>query len=164
MKTWQYLLGGLGVVLVALQFVPNELPAVETENPGDLIGTGIVSDEVAGMLKQSCYDCHSNTTNYPWYSHVAPFSWLVAKDVREAREELNFSTWTDYDMMEKLEKLDDISIEVSEGEMPMGIYTAIHSSAKLNETQIQQLVEWAETTMDLVVEEEEGFEEEESMD
>lgn len=160
MKTWKYLLGGLAVVGVAIQLVPNELPPVESNNPGDLIGSGMVSEDVAGMLKASCYDCHSNESKYPWYSSVAPASWLVAKDVREAREELNFSTWADYDMMEKLEKLDDISIEVKEGEMPMEIYTAIHTSAKLDDAQRQLIIAWAEATMDVVVEEEEGTDEE----
>lgn len=160
MKVWQYGLGGLAVIGLAIQLVPNELPAVEAANSGDLIGSGIVSEEISGILKTSCYDCHSNETKYPWYSYVAPVSWLVSKDVREGREELNFSTWQDYDMMEKLEKLDDIAIEVGEGEMPMGIYTAIHSSAKLDDAQRQLIVEWAEATMDVVVEEEEGTEEE----
>ena len=160
MKVWQYLVGGIAVIGLAVQFVPNELPAVEANNPDDLIGSGIVSEEISGILKTSCYDCHSNETKYPWYSHVAPVSWLVSKDVREAREELNFSTWQAYDMMEKLEKLDDIAIEVKEGEMPLGIYTVIHSSAKLDDAQRQLIVEWAEATMDVVVEEEEGTEEE----
>lgn len=160
MKVWQYLVGGIAVIGIAVQFVPNELPAVEPNNPGDLIGSGIVSEEISGILITSCYDCHSNETQYPWYSNVAPVSWLVSKDVREAREELNFSTWQDYDMMEKLEKLDDIAIEVKEGEMPLGIYTVIHSSAKLDDAQRQLIVEWAEATMDVVVEEEEGTEEE----
>lgn len=155
MKVWQYLIGGLAVIGIAIQLVPNELPPVEAANPGDLMGTGLVGIELSGILKTSCYDCHSNETNYPWYSQVAPFSWLVAKDVREAREELNFSTWQDYDMMEKLEKLDDIAIEVGEGEMPLGIYTNIHSEAKLDDTQRQLIVTWAEETMDIVVEEEE---------
>lgn len=155
MKIWQYLVSGLAVIVVAIQLVPNELPPVELANPGDLLATDLVDGELSGILKTACYDCHSNETVYPWYSHVAPFSWLVAKDVREAREELNFSTWLDYDMMEKLEKLDDIAIEVGEGEMPLKIYTTIHGSAKLDESQQKQIVAWAENTMDLVVEEEE---------
>ena len=155
MKVWQYLVSGLAVIVVAIQLVPNELPPVELANPGDLLATDLVDGELSGILKTACYDCHSNETVYPWYSHVAPFSWLVAKDVREAREELNFSTWLDYDMMEKLEKLDDIAIEVGEGEMPMGIYTALHTSAKLDDAQRKQIIAWAEETMDIVVEEEE---------
>jgi hypothetical protein len=155
MKVWHYLVAGVLVVGLAIQLVPNELPSTETNNPGDLLSTGLANQEIAGILKTSCYDCHSNETKYPWYSHVAPFSWLVAKDVREAREELNFSTWMDYDMLKKLEKLDDIAIEVGEGEMPLGIYTVIHSDAKLDDAQRKLIVEWAEATMDIVAEEEE---------
>lgn len=158
MKPWQYLIGGLAVIGIAIQLIPNELPVVETNNPDDLIGSGVVEGEVAGILKSACYDCHSNETKYPWYSYVAPVSWLVAKDTREGREELNFSTWQQYDMMEKLEKLDDIAIEVGEGEMPMKIYTYIHSEAKLTDAQRQLIITWAEATMDVVAEEEESEE------
>jgi hypothetical protein len=154
MKAWQYITGGLVALIVIAQFIPNELPAVETSNPGDIIQSGIVEDDVAALLTNSCYSCHSNETYYPWYSYVAPSSWLVAKDVREGRDELNFSTWTSYSMMDKLAKLDDIVEEVKEGEMPMGIYTLIHPSAKLDDAQIQLIVTWAETTMDIVAEEE----------
>lgn len=154
MKAWQYITGGLAALIVISQFIPNELPGVEISNPGDIIQSGIVEEEVAVLLKNSCYSCHSNETYYPWYSYVAPSSWLVAKDVREGRDELNFSTWTSYSMMDKLAKLDDIVEEVKEGEMPMGIYTLIHPSAKLDDAQIQLIVTWAETTMDIVAEEE----------
>ena len=155
MKVWQYLVGGLAVIGLAIQFVPNELPIVESTNSEDLAGSGLVSQEIAGILKSSCYDCHSNETKYPWYAYVAPSSWLVAKDVRKAREELNFSTWQAYEMLEKLEKLDDISILVKDGEMPLGIYTILHSSAKLEDTQRQLIVDWAESAMDVVYEESE---------
>jgi hypothetical protein len=153
MKVWQYITGGLLALVVVVQFIPNELPAVETSNAGDIIQSGIVSEDVAVLLKKSCYSCHSNETDYPWYSYVAPSSWLVAKDVREGREELNFSTWTSYSMMDKLAKLDDIVEEVKEGEMPMEIYTLIHPSAKLDVAQRQMIISWAEATMDVVAEE-----------
>lgn len=154
MKKRYYILGGLAVLLIAAQLIPNELPTVETSNPGDIMGSGLVSQDVAILLKKSCYSCHSNETEYPWYSHVAPSSWLVARDIRTAREELNFSKWQDYDMMEKLEKLDDISIEVGEGRMPLVIYTLMHPSAKLDDAQRELIVAWAEATMDVVAEEE----------
>ena len=155
MKLWQYLLGGLALVFLGVQFVPYELPVVETNNPEDIIQSGLVSQDVAALLKKSCYDCHSNESVYPWYSHIAPSSWLVAKDIREGREELNFSNWNDYDMMEKLGLLDDISIQIGEGEMPMEIYLLMHPSSKLDDAQRQLIIEWAENAMDVVAEEEE---------
>jgi hypothetical protein len=115
MKKRYYILGALTFFLLVAQIIPNELPAVETSNPGDLMGSGLVSQDVSILLKKSCYNCHSNETQYPWYSYVAPSSWLVVRDIRAAREELNFSIWQEYDMMDQLGKLDDISIEVGEG-------------------------------------------------
>ena len=156
MKIWKYLLGGTILLFILIQFIPNELPEVITDNPGDLIGSGIVSDEVASMLKKSCYDCHSNTTKYPWYSYVAPVSWLVAKDTREGRNEVNFSIWNEYEMMDKLAVLDDIYSEVEEEHMPMPIYTLLHSEAKLDAAQRQKIMEWAETTMDIIAEEDDS--------
>ncbi|GMQ27032.1 heme-binding domain-containing protein [Algoriphagus sp. oki45] len=155
MKARTYLLGGLILILGAIQLIPNDLPEVQSTNPGDIFVSGLLDDGMHQILKYTCYDCHSNETAYPWYSHVAPFSWLVAKDVREGRDELNFSLWAEYDMMEKLKKLDDISIEVGEGEMPMEIYTVIHPGAKLNTEQVKEIVAWAENAMDIVAEEEE---------
>lgn len=154
MKIWQYLILGLGIILLAIQFVPNQLPEVSNENPQDLMGSGLVDGEVSNLLKTACYDCHSNTTKYPWYSYVAPASWLVAKDTREGREEVNFSHWTEVDMMDKLAILDDIIEEVKEEHMPLPIYLTMHSEAKLDDSQRQLIIEWAEAAMDIVVEEE----------
>ncbi|RPA69444.1 cytochrome C [Cyclobacteriaceae bacterium YHN15] len=155
MKLWHYLLGGIALVFLGIQFVPNELPPVGTNNPGDIIQSGLVSQDVAALLKKSCYDCHSNESIYPWYSHIAPSSWLLAKDIREGREELNFSEWDNYDMMKKLGLLDDISIAVGEGEMPLGIYLLMHPSAKIDDAQRELIIAWAEDAMDLLVEEDE---------
>ena len=159
MKKRYYILGGLTFFLLVAQIIPNELPAVETSNPGDLMGSGLVSQDVGILLKKSCYNCHSNETQYPWYSYVAPSSWLVVRDIRAAREELNFSIWQEYDMMDQLGKLDDISIEVGEGRMPMRIYTVMHPSAKLDDKQRELIVAWAEAAMDVVAEEEDEEEE-----
>ena len=118
------------------------------------MGSGLVSQDVSILLKKSCYNCHSNETDYPWYSYVAPSSWLVVRDIRAAREELNFSIWQEYDMMDKLGKLDDISMEVREGRMPMRIYTLMHPSAKLDDQDRKLIVAWTEAAMDVVAEEE----------
>lgn len=154
MKILRYLLLGLALVLIIIQFVPNELPAVEMNNPSDLLATDQVDGEVANLLKAACYDCHSNSTNYPWYSHVAPISWLVAKDTREGRKEVNFSNWSDYDMMDQLKILDDVYSEVEEEHMPLPIYITMHSEADLTPEQRQKIMAWAESTMDIIAEEE----------
>lgn len=150
---------GLAIILVVIQFIPVELPPPGADRTGDMIGTGLASQDVAQLFKTSCYNCHSNETEYPWYSHVAPSSWLVAKDVREGRDELNFSTWLSYDTTRMIRKLDDIASEVGEGHMPMPIYTWMHPSAKLTDEQRELIVAWTETAMDALVGEEEEVEE-----
>ncbi|EON75396.1 hypothetical protein ADIS_4100 [Lunatimonas lonarensis] len=161
MKVGRILIVGLVLVGLGIQLVPNELPAVETDNPEDLIHGGLANGGIAQVIRTACYDCHSNETVYPWYSYVAPSSWLVAKDVREGREALNFSHWEGLDMLDKLALLDDMAIEVKEETMPMPIYTWLHASAKLSEEQRIAIVEWAEEAMDLILDEEEAWEEEE---
>lgn len=161
MKWGTYLLGLLALLLLGIQLVPNELPEVHIYNSGDLIQSGLVSEDVAALLKTACYDCHSNETQFPWYAKVAPSSWLVAKDVKEGRESLNFSHWEDFNLMQQLGKLDDIAIEVDEGRMPMDIYVKMHREAKLTDAQRRLIVAWAEDTMDRLVEASEAYEDEE---
>jgi Haem-binding domain len=160
MKRWHNILGGFALVLIIIQFIPSDLPQTSSDNPGDVTKSGLVSQDVARLLKTSCYSCHSNETKYPWYSYVAPVSWLVVRDVRVGRDELNFSQWQDYDQRRMLRKLDDITSEVGEGRMPMGIYTIMHPSAKLDDVQRELIVAWAEATMDSLAEEEESEDEE----
>lgn len=155
MKRWHYFLGGTVLLLIIIQVIPTDLPPVSNDNPGDIIKSELVSQDVATLFKTSCYSCHSNETVYPWYSYVAPVSWLVARDVRVGRDELNFSTWMDYDQRRMIRKLDDIATEVGEGHMPMPIYTLMHPSAKLSDEQRELIIAWTESAMDAVAVEEE---------
>lgn len=140
------------VILVAIQFIPTNIPENKTDNPGDIIQIGNVNEEVAIILKTSCYDCHSNQTNFPWYSKVAPVSWLVAHDMNEGREELNFSEWGSYPKRRLIKKLEEIGEEVDEGEMPLPIYTLMHGDAKLSAEQKKLLVEWTKSETKRVME------------
>ena len=144
---------GLAGVLIVMQFIPANLPAVETTNPDDLLQNNQVPDTIASMLQNACYDCHSNQTRYPWYSYVAPVKFLVASDTREGREHLNFSVWQTLSKADKLEALDDISEEVGEGEMPMKIYPIVHADARLTDADRQAIVNWAENFAEQVFDE-----------
>jgi len=131
------------IVLIISQFFPANLPKVTAENPADLIANNSIPDEVAKILHESCYDCHSNETIYPWYSYVSPVKFLVSKDTRKGRKHVNFSEWENYNKADKLEALDDFGDEVDEGEMPMEIYTVMHSNSKLSDADRELLVAWA---------------------
>jgi hypothetical protein len=102
---------------------------------------------VAAVLERSCNDCHSNRTVWPWYSQVAPASWLVVHDVNEGRSELNFSEWGSYDPQKQRRKLDMICREVSDGDMPEFQYTLVHRNAKLSTAEKQSLCDWAQTAV-----------------
>ncbi|MFK5856708.1 MAG: heme-binding domain-containing protein [Bacteroidota bacterium] len=133
------------ILLVIIQFIPSGLPDISKDNPNDLLvnNTDIPKD-VQMILKTSCYDCHSNETYYPWYSYIAPISFLVSRDTKVGREKFNFSDWTTYKKSDMAEILDEISEEVSEGEMPMKIYTIIHRDASLSDDEKEIIVNWAD--------------------
>ena len=147
MKVLKIIGGLLLAALIIAQFVAPKPPANQEENPSDLIENGLADGQVAQLLKNSCYDCHSNQVNYPWYSNVAPISLLVRHDVLEGKEELNFSEWQDYDKRRKLRKLKEVGEVLEEDEMPLGIYTIIHQGAKLSEADKALLTEWSEELM-----------------
>lgn len=103
-----------------------------------------VPPEVRAVIERSCNDCHSYQTKWPWYSYIAPASWLVSNDVSQGRLHLNFSTWADYKKNRKANKLDGIADEVSDKTMPLKKYTLLHLSAKLSDSDIELISRWAE--------------------
>ncbi len=139
----------IGVGLVAMQFIarpdrtnPGEDPRVAlSSRPG-------VPADVQAILDRSCNDCHSHTTRWPWYTAVAPASWIVADHVEEGRRHLNFSTWGTYSVKRQAAKLEMISIEVDKGSMPLKGYLLLHGDAALSEAEKDRLCEWATTTSD----------------
>jgi hypothetical protein len=130
--------------LISLQFIPSELPPNTPVQLQDNSQLKNVSVEVMTILKTSCYDCHSNQTNYRWYSYVAPASWQIAKDVLKGREALNFSEWNTLNKRKMVSKLADIKEQLIKDVMPMKIYTFIHSDAKLNPTQKLLIFDWTD--------------------
>jgi hypothetical protein len=103
--------------------------------------------EVAAMLRSACYDCHSDETRWPWYSHLAPMSWQIARDVYEGRKHVNLSEWpADLKLAQK--KIGDMSDEVDDGDMPLPKYTLIHKDARLTERQRNELTQWLDAQVD----------------
>lgn len=134
----------LFIVFIAIQFFQPSLPETTTENPSDLLINNTIPDTIAFILRNSCYDCHSNETKYPWYSYISPSSILVVRDIKLGREELNFSNWEKLSKLEKVSALDDISTAVEGDEMPMKIYTAIHWGAALTQSDKELIINWTE--------------------
>ncbi len=124
-------------LFVVIQFIP-----VNRDNP-EITGEIEAPENVMAILQRSCYDCHSNETVWPWYSYVAPASWLIARDVHEGREELNFSQWTSYSEKQKRHKRKECGEEVEEGEMPLWFYTPLHPEAELLPEDVEALLRWS---------------------
>ena len=108
----------------------------------DLMVTNAPPPQIAAMLHAACYDCHSSETRWPWYSHIAPMSWLIANDVKEGREHLNLSDWPNDNPTRAAKRLENMSDEISSGEMPLKKYTRIHADARLTEIQRKELIDW----------------------
>ena len=99
-------------------------------------------ENIQNILKTSCYDCHSNNTNYPWYNKIQPVNWWLADHINEGKEELNFDEFNAYSTKKKLHKLDEVIETIKDNEMPLKSYTLIHSNAKLSENDKQEIEAW----------------------
>lgn len=124
-------------ILAGIQLIPvsRTNPPVETEISAPA--------PVQSILMQACYDCHSNKTVWPWYSRVAPVSWLIAGDVDEARQELNFTTWNRYSADQQATYRMEVWKEVEEDGMPPFLYRLMHPEARLSAEQKAALREWS---------------------
>jgi hypothetical protein len=137
MTTRRKVLIGLAALALGIQLVP-----VPRENPPVVAPIG-VPDDVQRVLESSCYDCHSNLTQWPWYSHVAPASWLVYRDVKKGRDEMNFSEWGDYSERRRNRKLEEIEELVTDKKMPPRTYLPLHPEARLSVADAETLIDWS---------------------
>ena len=132
------------VVFVIAQFFKPE------QNTGDLASIEPFLEEtnppehVAKILRETCYDCHSNHTRYPWYNKITPVNYWMAEHVNDGKKHFDFSKWNSYSLKKKDHKMDELIGMVDDKEMPLESYTWIHREAKLSDTDIDAVIEWAE--------------------
>lgn len=115
------------------------LPVVETET---LQASTEVPENVQKILQTSCSDCHTNQTNWIWYSNIVPVSRFMVEHVEDGRRQLNFSIWNTYDAKRKTRKLEEICEQVESRQMPLPSYLWLHWDAKLSDEQIKTLCDW----------------------
>jgi len=131
-------------LLLAIQLVPVARSNTPL-NPANVIYAGeVVPSQVRSILDASCQNCHSNQTVWPWYSYVAPVSWLLVHDVKKGRSQLNFSEWNTYSAKRKEQKLEEICEQVMNGDMPDNTYLLIHRGAQLSQQQREDICTWAQ--------------------
>jgi hypothetical protein len=136
-----------GTALIVLFVVAQFIQPART-NPASDATTAIDSHvemipEISLILNRACYDCHSNATKWPWYSRVAPVSWLVVSDVNDGRRHLNFSEWAKYDRSKAAKKMQEIDEEVTNMAMPLSSYTLLHPEARLSDQERALISTWA---------------------
>ncbi|MCO6480949.1 MAG: heme-binding domain-containing protein [Phaeodactylibacter sp.] len=98
--------------------------------------------DVAQLIKDACYDCHSHETKYPWYTNIEPVSWWIKDHIEHGREHLNFSAWGAYDAEKKAHKAEECGEEVEKGKMPLKSYLPMHPEARLSDAQRERLSSW----------------------
>ena len=144
MRTLKSVVALAVAAVIVAGFGTEHLPAVEPVNRGLLL---LSNSEPPRILLRVCGNCHSNRTDWPWYSHIAPVSWWIAQDVRKGREKLNFSEWETYSIWQKRDKLESVCGLISTGRMPPHLYTAIHPEAKLTEANKKAVCAWVKEQM-----------------
>jgi hypothetical protein len=133
---------GVVLLLVIIQFFRIDKTNPEVIQENDFITISNPPEDIAAIIKTSCYDCHSNETRYPWYTNISPIAWWVKHHINEGREELNFSEWGTFKEKRQKHKLEECIELIEENEMPLKSYLITHGDAKLSEDERKLLLEW----------------------
>lgn len=141
---------GLAVILIGMQFFQPLRNQSDEVTASHIERVYAVPQNVKAILTQSCYDCHSNNTRYPWYSRIQPGAWYMARHIKKGKEELNFSTFGDYSARKQRNKFRAMAGQVKDGEMPLSSYTLIHRNAVLSQHDKQVLINWFGTMEDSI--------------
>lgn len=146
MPIFKKVLLALALILLLIQLIrPDKNQSLDTAS----IKSGFaVNAEVDNVLKTACYDCHSNYTEYPWYSNIQPVAWWLNSHIEEGKSHLNFSTFMNYPLYRQYHKLEEIDEVLAEGEMPLKSYTLVHRNAALDQSQKDLLIEWSKNMRD----------------
>ena len=129
-------------VILLVAFIP-----IDKNNPAptpqmDFLTIKNTPETTANLIRNGCYDCHSNETKYLWYSNVQPIAWFLQDHIEEGRKELNFSTFATYEPKRQAHKLAEAIEQIEKGEMPLDSYIIAHSEAKFSEAQKQEVIQY----------------------
>lgn len=139
---------GIAAVFLLFQFLQPT-----RNNGGDprhikFLHTFPVPENVGKILSNSCFDCHSNYTKYPWYTMIQPFGRWMGSHIAEGKSELNFDEFDSYSNRRKMSKLKSISSSIEDRSMPLPSYTMIHQSTKLSAKEQKIITDWASAVLD----------------
>lgn len=149
-KIFKLILIGLLIVLIVIQFFRPEKNNSPVMAENTITAKIPIPDSVQGILKVSCYDCHSNKTIYPWYSNFQPVMWFLTNHIIDGKRHLNFDEFAVYSLARQYKKLKEIGEQVKAGEMPMESYTLIHRDAVLSPSQKELIYSWVSNSRQLM--------------
>lgn len=129
-------------VIVAIQFVQPLKNNNKKESGADIGNAFNTPLHVNYLLRKACYDCHSNNTEYPWYSNVEPIGWIMARHIRNGKEKLNFSNFAELSKRKQVSKLREIAGQIKDDAMPLFSYKLMHKEARLSDTDRKLLLDW----------------------
>lgn len=150
MRRGKKILLALFAVLIAIQFIRPARNESSKVLPADISKLYAVPGDVQQVLQKACYDCHSNSTNYPWYANIQPFGWLLAYHIKHGKEELNFSEFGSYPLRKQRNKMQGIINSIKDDEMPLASYKLMHPAARLSAAEKALITDWASKTKDSV--------------
>ncbi|MFV0573115.1 MAG: heme-binding domain-containing protein [Xanthomarina gelatinilytica] len=132
----------LVVAFVGIQFMSTERNQSDVIPKTDFLLLNNPPENISTLLQESCYDCHSNNTQYPWYNKVQPIAWYLESHISEGKAELNFNKWADYSDRRKKSKLKSVINQIEDDKMPLKSYTFIHSNAVFTNTEKQEIIKY----------------------
>jgi hypothetical protein len=139
----RFVLGGACAIAAASVLIHPFGPVRTPRSANALLGGTNVDPAVLRLLERSCQNCHSERTDWPWYSYVAPVSWLIEKDVSQARTQMNLSRWNEYPTEKQQELLGAIGAAVRNRQMPPPRYTLLHPDTKLSQSEMNDIYLWS---------------------
>lgn len=130
------------VAFIGIQFIPTEGNQSDLVPETDFLLVNKTPKNISKLLQVSCYDCHSNNTEYPWYNKIQPAAWFLEDHIKEGKEELNFSEWDSLSNRRKNSKLKSIINQIKDDEMPLFSYTIIHGDAVLSNSEKKLVIDY----------------------
>jgi DNA replicative helicase MCM subunit Mcm2 (Cdc46/Mcm family) len=134
--------------LVIIQFIHPKKNKAEGQQPNYIGNTYAIPVDVKTILAKACNDCHTNNTNYPWYTNLQPVHWWLNKHINNGKKEINFDEYTKRSLRFQYHKMEEVIEQVKEGEMPLNSYTWVHKDAKLTPEEKAKITGWAQSVMD----------------
>ena len=140
---------GLGIIFLLIQII-RPAKNISGESHNDVMTKYAASGEVKNLLKDACYNCHSNHSDYPWYSNIQPVGWWLNNHIKEGKSKLKFSEFTSRRIAWQNHKFEETIEMVKEKKMPLPSYTwlGLHPEAKITDTEREMITSWAQAMMD----------------